>query len=76
MMQNLSLCAEDTPDRRGCSSNGRAPALHAGGTGIDTLLLHTFFGRIALLARENTTRTSLRVADGTNRNVVGALAQW
>jgi hypothetical protein len=27
---------------RGCSSNGRAPALHAGGTGIDTLLLHIF----------------------------------
>ena len=30
-------------NRWGCSSNGRAPALHAGGTGIDTLLLHTFF---------------------------------
>ena len=29
-------------DRWGCSSNGRAPALHAGGTGIDTLLLHLF----------------------------------
>jgi hypothetical protein len=28
---------------RGCSSHGRAPALHAGGTGIDTLLLHVFF---------------------------------
>ena len=27
----------------GCSSHGRAPALHAGGTGIDTLLLHFFF---------------------------------
>jgi hypothetical protein len=30
-------------NRWGCSSHGRAPALHAGGTGIDTLLLHTFF---------------------------------
>ena len=29
--------------RWGCSSNGRAPALHAGGTGIDTLLLHSFW---------------------------------
>ena len=27
----------------GISSNGRAPALHAGGTGIDTRILHTFF---------------------------------
>ena len=27
---------------RGCSSNGRASALHAEGTGIDTLLLHFF----------------------------------
>ena len=27
----------------GCSSNGRAPASHAGGTGIDTLLLHLHF---------------------------------
>ena len=27
---------------RGCSSNGRASALHAEGTGIDTLLLHIF----------------------------------
>ena len=26
----------------GCSSNGRASALHAEGTGIDTLLLHIF----------------------------------
>ena len=26
----------------GCSSNGRASALHAEGTGIDTLLLHFF----------------------------------
>ena len=24
-------------------SNGRAPALHAGGTGIDTQILHFFF---------------------------------
>ena len=28
---------------RGCSSNGRARALHARGTGIDTLLLHILF---------------------------------
>ena len=35
-------CPSANLDRRGCSSNGRAPALHAGGTGIDTLLLHTF----------------------------------
>ena len=27
---------------RGISSNGRAPALHAGGTGIDTQVLHFF----------------------------------
>ena len=27
---------------RGISSNGRAPALHAGGTGIDTQILHFF----------------------------------
>ena len=27
-------------NKGGCSSNGRAPALHAGCTGIDTLLLH------------------------------------
>ena len=27
----------------GISSNGRAPALHAGGTGIDARILHTFF---------------------------------
>ena len=30
---------------RGCSSDGRARALHARGTGIDTLLLHFFWGR-------------------------------
>ena len=29
--------------RRGCSSNGRASALHAEGRGIDTLQLHIFF---------------------------------
>jgi hypothetical protein len=34
--------AVPNPCLRGCSSNGRAPALHAGGTGIDTLLLHFF----------------------------------
>jgi hypothetical protein len=62
--------------RRGCSSNGRAPALHAGGTGIDTLLLHTFFGLIALLARENTIQSSFWVAEDTDMNVIGALAQW
>ena len=28
---------------RGISSNGRAPALHAGGTGIDTQILHFYF---------------------------------
>ena len=28
---------------RGCSSNGRAIALHAIGTGIDALLLHSCF---------------------------------
>ena len=28
---------------RGISSNGRAPALHAGGTGIDARILHIFF---------------------------------
>ena len=33
----------------GCSSNGRAPALHAGGTGIDTLLLHWFCCFVVLL---------------------------
>ena len=27
----------------GISSNGRAPALHAGGTGIDTQILHIFY---------------------------------
>ena len=27
----------------GISSKGRAPALHAGGTGIDARILHTFF---------------------------------
>ena len=27
----------------GISSNGRAPALHAGGTGIDARILHPFF---------------------------------
>ena len=27
----------------GCSSNGRAPASHAGGKGIDAPLLHHFF---------------------------------
>jgi hypothetical protein len=76
MVQHLYLCASDRADRRGCSSNGRAPALHAGGTGIDTLLLHTFFGLIAVLARENTIRTSFWVADDTGMNVIGALAQW
>ena len=39
-------------DRWGCSSNGRAPALHAGGTGIDTLLLHTFFVSFSLSVSE------------------------
>jgi hypothetical protein len=76
MVQNLCLSVIGTTDRRGCSSNGRAPALHAGGTGIDTLLLHTFFGLIALLARENTIRTSFWVAEDTVINVIGALAQW
>jgi hypothetical protein len=40
---NLSYPLISYPlELRGCSSNGRAPALHAGGTGIDTLLLHLF----------------------------------
>ena len=57
---------------RGCSSNGRAPALHAGGTGIDTLLLHTsvffcffFRGDGALF---------IKGKYGFRRQ--GALAQW
>ena len=29
---------------RGISSSGRAPASHAGGTGIDTRILQLFFG--------------------------------
>ena len=29
--------------RWGISSNGRAPASHAGGTGIDAWILHVFF---------------------------------
>ena len=52
------------------------PLCMRGGTGIDTLLLHTFFGLIALLARENTIRTSFWVAEDTVINVIGALAQW
>ena len=31
---------------RGISSSGRAPASHAGGTGIDTRILQLFFGII------------------------------
>ena len=50
--------------------------MHAGGTGIDTLLLHTFFGLIALLAREHTIQISFWVAEDTGMNVIGALAQW
>ena len=34
----------------GCSSNGRASALNAEGTGIDTLLLHFFANIRAVLA--------------------------
>ena len=37
---------------RGCSSNGRASALHAEGTGIDTLLLHFFFFFLKLFLAE------------------------
>ncbi len=33
---------------RGCSSNGRALALHARGTGIDAQHLHFFFVRNAV----------------------------
>jgi hypothetical protein len=41
----LVLCfvSEISKQIWGCSSNGRAPALHAGGTGINTLLLHLFW---------------------------------
>ena len=35
---------------RGISSNGRAPALHAGGTGIDTQVLHFFLLKLNVLA--------------------------
>ena len=35
--------------QRACSSDGRAPALHAGGTGIDTWLVHIL--RIVLCRR-------------------------
>ena len=31
---------QDAPPHRGCSSTGRAPALHAGGTGFDSPHLH------------------------------------
>ena len=34
--------SDSRPEDWGCSSNGRASALHAEGTGIDTLLLHFF----------------------------------
>ena len=34
--------------RRGISSAGRAPALHAGGQRFDPAILHHFYGRIAL----------------------------
>ena len=43
-----SLVGQDW--RRGCSSNGRASALHAEGTGIDTLLLHISFEAFILVA--------------------------
>ena len=43
-------------DTWGCSSNGRAPALHAGGTGIDTLLLQISF--FAPTTNTNIARTS------------------
>ena len=33
----------------GISSNGRAPALHAGGTGIDTRILQFYFLLLPLL---------------------------
>ena len=33
---------------RGISSNGRAPALHAGGRGIDALILHIIYYNIFL----------------------------
>ena len=33
----------------GISSNGRAPALHAGGTGINTRIFHFFFSLLLLL---------------------------
>ena len=35
---------------RGIGSNGRAPALHAGGTGIDTQILHFFFFELNVFA--------------------------
>ena len=59
--------------RWGCSSNGRAPALHAGGTGIDTLLLHTFF-LYFLVGPRLAAGPSLPV--GLQSVGVGALAQW
>ena len=40
------------PDNWGISSNGRAPALHAGSTGIDARILHDFFFLFSVSQRE------------------------
>ena len=40
---NTDFGTFDTIYNWGCSSNGRAPASHAGGKGIDAPLLHRFF---------------------------------
>ena len=48
----------------GISSNGRAPALHAGGTGIDARILHILFFLfpIFLLSNKNNERAIFFVA--------------
>ena len=40
---NLFVQVVRLPDNWGISSNGRAPALHAGSTGIDARILYDFF---------------------------------
>ena len=47
----FELCC--SREQRGISSNGRAPALHAGSTGIDTRILHFFLTLLNILTLAN-----------------------
>ena len=80
----VRFCLAHRDVQRGCSSNGRALAQHARGTGIDTLHLHFCHGHLAQWQSTGPVNLGSRVRSSQwplcrarkSVLVIGGLAQW